>query len=471
MFSRLLRLRLRMFRRRHGNLLNLLIAVGAVWLAWYGGTRFAAARPAAVLLRELGAVLSLGAGAALLLFGADQGRRLRSPEANHFLLTLPIGAATLSALQLLVASLQGLACAVLCGAFLAGATGIGALPLFRCLAIGLGVAALAPLGGALAGWLRQWTRGFPTGLVLYPLGFALIALALRSGRSFGAWVAWGEAGPLGPALCYWSEAGWLACAGVILLAGAGFFAGHRVLVHSRAPLVSAALSQETSPRGRLWRLLRALSRPLPRALGSLWVRDIVLLAGRGYARMRIAVLLMLAVYPVYHQIVRGFGNPTAVELVSGAHTVFLVCFAAYFLCLDFWKFKADGFAVERAQPVSGRTALWGSLLVTAPLAVLLALLLAPIAAPETTARLELGLKGGLLAALLSHFFASFCLENYRGPQVRGESALSISAAVLGIVLAGALRLHPLLALAYPLLVGRSAARARRNYERVELSWM
>ncbi len=485
-FRSVLRLRLKLWFRRHGNLLNLVLGAGALWLCFYLGQRFGAARLDAVggagLAVELGALLPLVWLPCLLLSCSSHERRLCSAADNHLLLILPVGAGSLALVQLVEGLFLGLGFAAGAGAFWWG-TSAGAdllRGLLAALGAGLALAGLAPLLAVGLARLRLRSRGFPWGLLLYPLGFVGVVAVLRQSLAMDAlWSrlaqGWAQAswGLAWPTFVWGPAASWTAVGLCYALAGLAGVASVLAMRAQRAELVSQALAADTSPRGRLWAVLRRLLAFLPTRFATLLRRDLVLLGGKGYARVRWAGLLMLAVYPVYHQLVRGISHELGQELVSSSHAVFLACFASYFFCLDFWKFKARGFALERAHPVPGSTALWASLAIAAPPAVILGLLLVPLAGPLELSQWSawgLGLKGALLAAMLSHFFAAFSLENYRGTQIRGESALAISAGVFGFVLALGLRIHPLLALAYPLLVRTSVRRAKRNYERVVVDW-
>ncbi len=461
-----LALRWRVWRRRHVSPLEAVVLLAVCGLAFLVG------RAAGERLDPTLAAAAVTAGLLLVVAtGVAAGRQLlfRSRELT-LLLTHGLTPRTLvrvRALELtgvLAAALAPLLAAV---AGHAKARGGGPSPLLALALLALPVACAGL--GLVGGWL----------IARRPrLAQAALLAALAATASSAVWPpalrAVGHA--LAPGGALLELAAGRPPLGLVLVLALG---GLALLLADRAiPPTFAVTLDRAVPRRRQgallpWRLLGVLARPLGRQAGALLQRDLALLGRGGFARGLVILALLPLALGIVHLVqqdrqLRGWHLQLVGLLVSG-----VVASAAGFLFgVDFPRARRGCLVLERTSPLRARAVLLSRWIPAALYAGAIALGAAALMAAATRSELARQAlpflpKGLLIAAIVSHHAVTYGLRSEAALDPAEAAAYPLNGAVVVILFALALLVHPLGALGYLLWAG-FIGQALRRWEVAEV---
>lgn len=452
-----LRLRGRVLARRHATPFEGLLLLVACWIGWAAGGRLGPSAPgvvgAGLLLVGLAvaAAARRGLGAApelIVLLPSGLAPRglvaVRAAEAlaGALVFAAPLGALALGATPPAARAPGCLAAAVAAAALGAGGLGLGAGLLLAALPASARRAALALAALALAAAVAG-------GAAAPSVALATVAAPLIDG-------ARGVAGP--PSLAALAGASAL---GLALLAAP--WALERAF--------DRAAGRDPTARGRWPAAVAALlARPLGPAAASIAARDLARLVRGASPRAWLAIVgapLGAAVVLVAARGDREL-SPGLLQLAGVLAAGVAAAASGFLFGVDLPRATRPPLLVVRAAPVRGaavgraRRLLGGlhALLAVAGLGLVVAL----DPDPERAARAPAVLLGGALVSLLVvHDAVAHGLSTEASEDLAAAAAYPLRAAFLVILLGGAVSLHPLGVLAYPLLgyVGQARLSAVR----------
>lgn len=444
-------------------------------------------------------VLAVVAGLAFLVgrAAAEQLERSLIAAAGTLTVAVALGAATSLARRALFRSRE-LALLLVHGLPPRDLVRLRALELSAALA-----AATVPLLAAAAGWAQASDAG-PTpalalGLLVLPPALAGLALlagwslarAGRSARLVGGaalllallgGLAAPEAAravlghPLAPGGALLDLASGRPGLGLLALAalgGAALLLADRLVPRGFGATLDRALPRRR-PGGRAaWRLLGWLSRPLGRQAGALVQRDLALLGRGGFVRG----LLILAALPGSLAIVHVVQQdrqlqPWHLVLVGLLVTGVVGAAAGFLFGVDFPRARRGCLVLERTQPLRARAVLLSrwvpAALYAGAVAGGAALIMLGAPRPQLAAQALTFLPGGLLiAAITSHHAVAYGMRGETQLDPAEAAAYPFNGAVVVILFALGLAIHPLAALGYVLWAGFVTS-ALRRWERAEV---
>lgn len=260
---------------------------------------------------------------------------------------------------------------------------------------------------------------------------------------------------------------------------AGFLVLAYPLLERLIPLrFGESLDQGSRRSGRTslgsWRLLGRLLRPLGGQAAALLQRDLTLLLRGGFLRGAIILAALPATLGIVFVVLQDKKlQPWHMQLMGLLLTGIIASASGFLFGVDFPRARRGCLLLERTQPLRGRAVLvsrW------APAAAYALLLVGGIAWVMTTSdrsalarRAWSFLPGGLLMALIvSHHAVAYGMRSETKLDPAEAAAYPMNGGVLIILFGIALLIHPLSALAYPLLWFGFARDAMRRWETAEV---
>jgi len=412
--------RWRLFRRRAGNPLSLLIGGGMLWIVHHLIGRMKPHWPLTIA-----ETLSIGLGLLMLLsIGLGWQRIRRTEQENDFYLLLPIPPRALCRLWL----------------------------------IELGVALLLP---TLALCVALWRLTYAWPSALTPLAWlpGIVGIGLIAG--------------LLPAVAPLA----LACCALALTGANPLIAG--LLLAAILPLTlrlfERRFRQSYSHRRQSGRvrqhvgsqLIATLLRPLPRPMRALLLADILFVARGSFIRGRVALALMLPVPLTYLAWPIPARLAHAPLVISSMLLTFILAGVGYVLGADLSLAEKPHLPLKRLTPVSGKTVWWGRQLLTlVACAFYTALLCGVLGWRHGAAALPLLPVMLIIMLVVSSYTVAFSLAVSGQVDMTAASSIAFGAVVMAFLALTIYLWMPLLLLAYPLTLRSMYARGVERYRQI-----